>query len=828
LTSGKNSVFSNFTFGYLQTCTSGRFDSVAVQQAERFASLDDKSQKIIGALLDLQNSLPNDILDQRKAVAQMLDRLDSHPSSSPSGPPPASGISSSSELSPLLKNSQISRTETSTSAQASEDELKLKQEVETSILETLRVTITTDLLEEVSEAHQSTFKEIFEPHEGDCFRSWLKTGNGIYCMNGKAGSGKSTLMRYIYGHPTTRQELSQWASPTSLSIAGFFFYNSGTKEQRSQLGLLQALLFKVLSESRDLIPVVLPWLYARRYTEAFDPLIPHFSEKPLSLSHLTQAFTVLAQQTTVPLKLCLFIDGLDEYEGDFDKIVEVLKVVSRSQSVKICASSKRSLVFEDAFPGSPSLKLQDLTLNAIQNYVHEELATNKRYQQLAADEAVAAAALEQEIVASADGVFLWARLVVESLLSGFEDGDIHHLQERLRILPTDLEKLYHYILMNRIDPVYMDDASKMFRIMQVASHSELSILAFALTDESYHERAISSSIRPWKEEEVLSACQKMEDRLKTRCAGLIEVSGKVTEGQYGSSSNEANGKVQYLHRTLRDFLEKPEIHHLIASHVKRLQFDAYFSLLQSSLIRLKSISKHQEPWTLAREAMQYSLHAELKNDAHMALVHELGRTIKAYRRTSPNFYPEKWSESFLAVAVQYNLWPYVETQLGSQELLKQGVTVRTLLAYALGARGFFNYDIEHNKEMVGILLKQATKNGTNSTIFKTSSIWQQVLQALEERYLSEEFFLRQFHVVLLFLQYGADPQATCHLKDGRELSAETIIREGLVKYPHPATEDILRLLDVQEVLVKPKNSVIQRLSTWSTGKSKSKNKTSII
>jgi hypothetical protein len=94
--------------------------------------------------------------------------------------------------------------------------------------------------------------------------------------------------------------------------------------------------------------------------------------------------------------------------------------------------------------------------------------------------------------------------------------------------------------------------------------------------------------------------------------------------------------------------------------------------------------------------------------------------------------------------------------------------------------------------------------------------------------LEQEFFVRQFEVVRLFLQYGADPETICILKDGRELTADTIIREGLPKYPHPATDDILRLLDVQEALEKPKPSVIQRFSSWSARKPKSENKRALI
>jgi hypothetical protein len=122
--------------------------------------------------------------------------------------------------------------------------------------------------------------------------------------------------------------------------------------------------------------------------------------------------------------------------------------------------------------------------------------------------------------------------------------------------------------------------------------------------------------------------------------------------------------------------------------------------------------------------------------------------------------------------------------------------------------------------MVRILLKHATKDGTKKDIWKTSNIWQQVLQSLEQEYLELNLFAAQFEVVRLFLHFGADPMAICQMKDGREIDADTIIRRGLEKYPHRAADDILGILDAKESEVKVKGTVIQRLSSWSLRKSK--------
>lgn len=46
---------------------------------------------------------------------------------------------------------------------------------------------------------------------GELFTTWLKSGSGIFHISGKLGSGKSTLMKFLCGHPDTKAKLVEWA-----------------------------------------------------------------------------------------------------------------------------------------------------------------------------------------------------------------------------------------------------------------------------------------------------------------------------------------------------------------------------------------------------------------------------------------------------------------------------------------------------------------------------------------------------------------------------------------------------------------------------------------
>jgi len=53
---------------------------------------------------------------------------------------------------------------------------------------------------------------------GGSFLRWLSSGDGIFHIAGKLGSGKSTLMKFLCEHPCTIWQLQKWAgmSPKSL------------------------------------------------------------------------------------------------------------------------------------------------------------------------------------------------------------------------------------------------------------------------------------------------------------------------------------------------------------------------------------------------------------------------------------------------------------------------------------------------------------------------------------------------------------------------------------------------------------------------------------
>jgi hypothetical protein len=198
-------------------------------------------------------------------------------------------------------------------------------------------------------AHAETFQWIFATQEEllkrdfKSFADWLKGDDKLYWITGKPGSGKSKLMKFIVSDQRTRQHLKFWSRGVDLITASFYFWNSGSDVQMSLLGLLRALLCDMLYACPALIPEVFAdrWRQTRLVGEALQP----WTEK-----ELLGTFKVTVEKLTNARKVCLFIDGLDEFSGQHEQLVKVVDNILRLKNVKICppvAYLRRCLWKED-------------------------------------------------------------------------------------------------------------------------------------------------------------------------------------------------------------------------------------------------------------------------------------------------------------------------------------------------------------------------------------------------------------------------------------------------------------------------------------------------
>lgn len=706
----------------------------------------------------------------------------------------------------------------------------------TKILESLCFTTMMERYEEITEAHRKTFRWIFRDptkHQKpwDSFAKWVRTGDGLYWLNGKAASGKSTLMRYIYDSEETRNLLRGWAGSDRLIYASYFFWNSGTVEQRSHKGLLRSLIYQALSEAPHFIPEVFPNQWKRAMSaavasdtmpgsrESFSFWTSSIRRENWSLPKLTEALGLLMH---LNIKFCFLIDGLDEYEGDSAEIASLFQELANLPNVKACVSSRPLIVFEDAFEKLPSLRLQDLTHEDITRYVYSSFEDNARWKAVATREPRKSLALLDEIIGKADGVFLWVKLVITSLIKGLNNRDeIFDLQKSLDVLPEDLEKLYMHML-KRIEPeFYLEQASRIFQLVRMAREARDSVVQRSHLDTfpiTVLELAIADSEEATQLQyleddqllgisDMLSKSVHMASRLKSRCAGLLEL-GDATTGKWSIVSGEIVGEgrlkstsqpVVYLHRTVRDFLEREEVWELMLAYTNRTDFHPESSLLRSSAIMLKSfqrdadtfeagmtLSQYSLPdsmWYFVLPAMHYAYLADINTlQSNEDILEELDRV--ASKRYSSHSNSKHWStelqsraasqypgtmDSFISYTAQCGLFLYLKRKISNNKGLRRLKPGRPLLDYAVYP--YIPRPPNQNCAKIVSLLLQS--GASPNELFLGRSPWQRtIFYSLED---PDQPHLLE--VLNLLVEHGADVNAFCDMgRDHSQLSALSAVR----------------------------------------------------
>ncbi|MCJ1247070.1 hypothetical protein MMC30_004281 [Trapelia coarctata] len=344
----------------------------------------------------------------------------------------------------------------------------------------------------------------------DSFMDWLEGEQSIYWICGRAGSGKSTLMSFIWDNHDSKATdyLQKWSANNELITAAVFFWHQGSELQKSSAGLLRSLLYQIFQkhECRARKVMDLPNISQGIYQS--------WSEERLK----SLLFSILDEPD---VRVCLFIDGLDEYgSGDVvanDGILEIISELTAHANgrLKCCLSSRPLCSFEVALKTYPKLMLHKLTRPDMTRYVTGSLR----------DVSDTSLFLIEDVVDRANGVFLWAVFAVRSLKTAHINGDTEaQVQQRLNELPSELDDLYSHMLL-KIDPVYWREAALYFALDNVLFLDCNSVVHYVLASEDT-SNYLGELTLPWTPERVHTLredCAKMEKWVKVRTGGLLEV-----------------------------------------------------------------------------------------------------------------------------------------------------------------------------------------------------------------------------------------------------------------------------------------------------------------
>ncbi|KAK9778635.1 putative NACHT domain-containing protein [Seiridium cardinale] len=454
---------------------------------------------------------------------------------------------------------------------------------------------------EICPADRKTYEWIFDgvgmTERGAAdYTTWLKSNNGanIYWITGKAGSGKSTLMKFIFQNPRTKQILQNgdWSKSHNITIVPFCVWNPGSQLQKSREGLLRTLLYGTLQVHKRMITRV----FAKRWAAYTSQNIGHWD---WTWAELKDAFETMISEASQ--RLVFFVDGLDELDGaekssttkETQEVLQLLIRAGRLAHVKICVSSRPWLIFEDAFESEPSLKMDCLNRGDILLYVTGEFEGKTHFAKLQEKQPALASQLMRDIVRKSAAVFFCVYLVVHSLLRGLSNSDrIFDLQRRLNELPSELEALFEKILSN-LEPFYYTHACQLFQIFEgyneVVSKTlyifeepldlSMSSLAMSFADDNDLTAAFTAEVKALSLKESNDREEEIRRRLNSRCQELLGLPHPIQPGSI----------VRYLHRTTKDFIREPRTWRKIVISTEP-SFDPFILITNSALYQLKTLN----------------------------------------------------------------------------------------------------------------------------------------------------------------------------------------------------------------------------------------------
>ncbi|KAI1424788.1 hypothetical protein F5Y12DRAFT_714855 [Xylaria sp. FL1777] len=403
---------------------------------------------------------------------------------------------------------------------------------------------------QASRVNKGSFEWLFTKRVA--YAEWLADDGSIYdpifWITGKPGSGKSTLMRFALEDPRSESLL-----PPSIGhpMAYFFHLRGKSLVQKSLQGMMQEILYRILKQFPEFFVLLKP-IYERTVSKTS-------FEVKWDLDDLIEGFSLIPDLTASSMKgrprIFLFIDALDENQEQKynEKLVRVLEdIVSKyrvrnarpgAPLLKICLASRPWPLFRSAFGGTPripSFAVNDYTEADIKAYTKSLLLKPlsgteypEHYQQ-------SVLSLAERITDLAQGVFVWVRVVVDSLCQHIVDGTpVNLLDDIVRRYPSELDELYEYTI-RRIPKEYQKETEVALKVVQQSRvqlklRALYSICQICTGNTSYHIEHLGDPAS-W---------------LASRGGGLIETTSHMED-----RAHQRDDEVQFIHQTVQDFVRQ--------------------------------------------------------------------------------------------------------------------------------------------------------------------------------------------------------------------------------------------------------------------------------
>lgn len=424
------------------------------------------------------------------------------------------------------------------------------------------------------------------------YEAWKQVEHSsLLFIEGKPGSGKSTLVKYFRDRFFGDYFMSRSHNPDQTLVADFFYSHRNGELERSHYNMLRALLYDILT--------------------ADESFFIHFQEVfrrggGCNISWLYEDLKdILMACVKHPLKrnIFLIVDAMDEsHENDRRDIAFLLQKLSDPMNTKcvvkvFLASRPINDLHHDLMDSCNRILLQEENRGDIEKYTDDFLG-DRVFCRVEGFKKHA----KEYIAKCADGVFLWVSLIRKDLVRYVNQGrNVNQLMAFLKGLPKELESYYVCMLEELHEQNSNEDDSNITdgrRILQFCLFSHRAVELVEL-DYALGIPGLSFDLEPdgtsWETERPTDIRKRV-----THCTGnFVEIRNRpICDGEsvylnlfvwhelidHPFQDTKEYAIVQAMHQTVREFFLRPH-NAILRSPLDVANIQAAFVMIQLTCVR---------------------------------------------------------------------------------------------------------------------------------------------------------------------------------------------------------------------------------------------------
>lgn len=357
-------------------------------------------------------------------------------------------------------------------------------------------------------------------------------------------------MKFLHDSPRTSEIHTRWRQGRGQMSAWFFFNERGSYIEKSFEGLFRSIIREMISANEQLAELVLE-VYLDRVKQTSK------QKQTWHVQDLEYALSAILSQRQQELDVLLFLDALDEYSGPPEMIAEFVQSLVQTTTdsktkLKVLFSSRPWDAFVASFGRCPGFKMHEQTKGDMRVFVLDQLSAIPTATPSLSPPNASVHSPPRDIVSTivdrAEGVFLWVKLVTESLVEAGPNATTLQLERLLQALPDGLEELYE----RTIERIPGSSRLEVFIVIEIVNRTlkPMTVLGVVLATSCALGKTFQDCVDATRKRLSGMDFQQEALRLKNLCGGLID-----------AGHSNADSAVQFMHQTVKDFVNRPGFEH---------------------------------------------------------------------------------------------------------------------------------------------------------------------------------------------------------------------------------------------------------------------------